>query len=61
MIKLRKFYELISRNAVITLATGEFVHYYGIVKNIPDEYDDWTVVDFIVTKFGGDFVFQISK
>lgn len=61
MIRLQKFYELISRNATVTLAntTLDKVYYEGSMKSIPDEYDDCTVEDFAVSN-DGDFLFKIS-
>ena len=59
-MKLRKFYELISRNAVVTLtnSTLDKVFFEGSVKNIPDAYDDCPVEDFCMSD-DGDFLFQI--
>lgn len=61
MIRLRKFYELVSRNATVTLAntTLDKVYFEGSMKDIPDEYDDCTVEDFAVSN-DGDFLFKIS-
>lgn len=60
MIKLRKFYELIGRNAMVTLASTSLdkVFFEGNLKSIPDEYDGWTVEDFAVSD-DGDFLFKI--
>ena len=62
MIKLRKFYELISRNANITLAAADLSKNYfeGSLKDIPDCYDDATVIDFCISN-DGDFLFKIEK
>lgn len=61
MIRLQKFYELINRNATVTLANTSLdkVFYEGSFKNIPDEYDDAAVEDFAVSN-DGDFLFKIS-
>ena len=61
MIMLQKFYELISRNATVTLAntTLDKVYYEGSMKGIPGEYDDCTVEDFAVSN-NGEFLFRIS-
>lgn len=59
-MKLNKFYDLLSRSAQITLYTyGHDVHYVGSVKDIPDRYDDWTVVDFKYKN--GKFEFLITE
>lgn len=62
MITLSKFYELISRNATVTLASPKLdvTYFKGGIKNIPDCYDDCTVVDFTVSD-DGDFLFRIEK
>lgn len=62
MIKLYKFYELINRNATVTLASTKLdaTYFEGSIKNIPDCYDDWKVTNFAVSN-DGDFLFRIEK
>ena len=62
MITLYKFYELISRNATVTLASTKLdaTYFEGSVKDIPDCYDDCKVTDFAVSN-DGDFLFWIEK
>lgn len=62
MLKLNKFYELISRNAMVTLTehTLSKTYFEGSVKEIPDTFDDWNVTDFCVSN-QGDFLFEISR
>lgn len=62
MLKLYKFYELISRNVLVTLTEDTFTKTYfeGSVKDIPDAFDDWNVTDFCVSN-QGDFLFKISR
>ena len=62
MIKLYKFYELINRNATVTLTNSKLdtTYFEGSIKNIPDCYDDCTVTDFEVSN-DGDFLFRIEK
>ena len=47
MLKLKKLYSLINRNATIKLVNEKRtdVYFYGTVKDIPDQYDLWKVVD----------------
>lgn len=61
MIRLQKFYDLISRNATVTLTNRSLdrVYYEGSMRNIPDKYDDCPVEDFAVSN-DGDFLFKIS-
>ena len=61
MVRLYKFYELISRNAMVTLTNRSLdkIYYEGSLKNIPSEYDDCTVADFAVSN-DGDFLFKIN-
>lgn len=61
-MRLAKFYELISRNANVTLANKELdkVFFEGTVRNIPDEYDDREVLDFSMSS-DGDFLFKLGK
>lgn len=49
MLKLKKLYSLINRNAKLTLTDSnrKEVFFYGSVKDIPDVYDDWGVIDII--------------
>ncbi len=60
-MKLRKFYELINRNAHITLTNRmlDTVYFEGSLKDIPDEYDDAKVLDFTMSS-EGDILFKIS-
>ena len=48
MVKLNKFYDLISRNATVTLTNSKLdkTYYEGSARSIPAEYDDCTVEDF---------------
>lgn len=61
MIRLRKFYELISRNAAVTLTNASLdeVFYEGSLKDIPDQFDDSIVENFAVSN-DGDFLFEIK-
>ena len=61
MIKLRKFYELISRNATVTLTSASLdkVLFEGSIKDIPDGFDDCIVEDFSISN-DGDFLFEIK-
>jgi len=45
---LNKFYDLVSAYATVTLkdARNKKVYYTGLLKSLPDEYDNWTVIDF---------------
>ena len=47
MLKLKKLYSLINRNATIKLVNEKHtdVYFCGTVKDIPDQYDLWKVVD----------------
>lgn len=62
MIKLYKFYELISRNATVTIASDDLrkTFFEGNTKDIPDNLDNCTVADFTVSN-DGDFLFMIKK
>lgn len=62
MIKLYKFYELINRNATITLANTSLdkTYFEGSMKSIPDTFDDCIVTDFAVSN-DGDFLFRIER
>lgn len=61
MLKLRKFYELISRNAEITVVNYKTKKelFKGSLKDIPDELDNCEVKDFNVSN-NGDFIFLIK-
>ena len=61
MIKLRKFYELISRNAEITVVNYKTKKelFKGSLKDIPDELDNCEVKDFNVSN-NGDFTFLVK-
>ena len=62
MIRLHKFYSLIDRNALVTLTNEakDCSYFEGSVKDIPDGYDDWEVIDFCVSD-NGDFLFKVRK
>ena len=62
MPRLYKFYELINRNALVTLTEDTLTKTYfeGSVKDIPHSYDDWKVTDFCISN-QGDFLFHIAK
>ena len=62
MITLYKFYELINRNAMVTLTNTKLdtTYFEGSTKDIPDCYDDWKVTDFSVSN-DGDLLFRIEK
>lgn len=62
MPKLYKFYELINRNATVTLTNPKLdtTYFEGNLKDIPKEYDDWNVNDFCVSN-QGDFLFEIKE
>lgn len=61
MIKLYKFYDLINRNATVTLAnnTLDKTFFEGTLKSMPDKFDDCIVTDFAVSN-DGDFLFRIE-
>lgn len=61
MIKLRKFYKLISRNATVTLTNTSLdkVFYEGSLKDIPDAFDNSIVENFSISN-DGDFLFEIK-
>ncbi len=54
MVKLASFYELISRNAHVTLTNSRLdkVYFEGSTKDIPDEYDECLVEDFCMNDKG---------
>ena len=63
MLKLKEYFSLINRNATITLTgsdKGQAAYYKGLVKGIPDRYDEWTVSDFKVSD-EGEFSFEIIE
>ena len=47
MLKLKKLYNLLNRNVKLNIVNPKHstVYFYGSVKDIPDEYDNYTVVD----------------
>lgn len=61
MVRLEKFYDLISRNANVTLTNHHLdsVYFEGKVKDIPDDFNDCEVTDFAVSN-DGDFLFRLS-
>lgn len=62
MIKLYKFYELISRNAKVTVASTDLcrIFFEGSTKDIPDSLDNSAVLDFTISN-DGDFLFKIER
>lgn len=47
MIKVKKFYDVLNRNAELEIDTTTGTTLYcGTVRSIPDEYDDLPVADF---------------
>ncbi len=54
MTKLQRFYELISRNAHVTLTNRHLdkTYYEGSVRSIPEEYDECEVEDFCMNDEG---------
>ena len=62
MVKLEKFYDLLHKSVSVTLSDGVTgkILYQGPVKNIPDEFDDFTVFDFVMGNTGG-ITFDIEK
>ena len=62
MVKLQKFYDLLSRNARLVLESEDHNtrYYEGRVCTTPDEYDGWIVTDFQMDS-DGDLTFQIRK
>lgn len=61
MVKLYKFYDLISRNANVTITNEKLdkTYFDGTMKDIPNTFDDCDVVDFCVSS-KGDFLFKIK-
>lgn len=60
-MKLKKFYDLISRTTEVTLVSEDLKETYftGWTKDIPDEFDNCTVVDFSMN-IDGDILFKIK-
>lgn len=60
-MELKKFYELINKNAFVTLATEDLSKtlFEGALKDIPDEFGTYTVKDFC-TSDEGDFLFKLQ-
>ena len=54
MIKLESFYELVSKNAQVTLVGSKTrkTYFKGSLKDIPDEYDGSIVEDFSMNDSG---------
>ena len=54
MIKLENFYDLISRNAQVTLVNTRYRTniFTGSARDIPDEYSDCPVEDFSMNDSG---------
>ena len=61
MTTLKKFYDLINRNASVTITdeSKAITCYTGSLKDIPDRYDDCNVIDFHMDNAGG-IHFQIE-
>ena len=48
MIKVKKFYDVLNRNAELEIDTTTGTTLYcGTVRSIPDEYDERLVADFL--------------
>jgi len=62
MPNLYKFYELINRNANVTLTNPKLdtTYFEGKMKDIPNDYDDWNVTDFCMSNTG-DLFFEIKE
>jgi hypothetical protein len=62
MLKLKKLYSLINRNVKLTLTDAKFkeVYFYGKVKDIPDKYDLYGVID-IIEYSNYDYTIVIKK
>lgn len=56
-MKLSKFYSLLSAYANIAIKRKGDTLYRGTVKNLPDEFDGLTVLDFNCTDDGPEFRF----
>lgn len=61
MIRLEKFYDLISRNATVTLTNRQLdtTFFEGSMRDIPDHFSNCIVEDFCVSNTG-DFLFKIK-
>ena len=61
MIRLEQFYDLISRNATVTLTNWKLdtTYFEGSMRDIPDRFSNSTVEDFCVSNTG-DFLFKIK-
>ena len=61
MIRLRQFYELLNRNAAVTLKSqsGTEILFDGVVRDIPYRFDECAVVEFQVRPVGS-VVFRIA-
>ena len=61
MIRLEKFYDLISRNATVTLTNRQLdtTFFEGCMRDIPDRFSNCIVEDFCVSNTG-DFLFKIK-
>ncbi len=62
MLKLKKLYSLINRNAKLSLmdSSRKNVYFYGTVKDIPDIYDNYGVID-IIEYSNYDYAIVITK
>ena len=60
-MKLGKFYELINKNAFVTIASDDLseVYYEGTLKDIPEDYAAYEVNDFCMSD-EGDFLFKVT-
>lgn len=54
MLRLKKFYELVSGYTNIRLVSedGETEYYCGKLRSIPDEYDEYEVTNFTMSNEG---------
>ena len=61
MIRLEKFYDLISRNATVTLTNRQLdtTFFEGSMRDIPDRFSNCIVEDFCVSNTGY-FLFNIN-
>ena len=61
MIRLEKFYDLISRNATVTLTNRQLdtTFFEGSMRDIPDHFSNCIVEAFCVSNTG-DFLFKIK-
>lgn len=62
MIRLKQFYELLNRNAAVTIKSqsGTEILFDGVVRDIPCQIDDCAVVEFQVRPVGS-VVFRIAS